>query len=733
MNEIITKKYNMVNNTKKNHKYKCIFHYPVAPNDCINSLDIIDDKIIIGTIMGDVSLLRVDKDNLLVNYKEKYKNINSLFNGNINNKIFDNNIDERYEINNKGIQCIHLKKKKHNGDFHFDEGNNKEKLIKLKAYINFKKLKESKGENEIQTIDRTNDKTKENIEKKKIKLIKLNNKSYDNSKNFLKSNKLSSEKNINIKKILIKNKKKEENNEYMNIRYDNTNIENTNSLEDRKNSSEEDNINYFKKDLLNIKIKKFPQVTKLINKSNENIPCVKFDTDDKINISIGDFELICMEKMSEFNINDKNSTYNYFKIKNYKNDSQHLKHCENCTCMMNSSNFLMIYTQFAEFNSILKSFNVKYKNRNLRTYEMITGKIKLSNYCVPFDFDGDRFLFLDYISKEKRKICIYYTISKMDIFEYNIGKEYGHISHMKIINKDENKIFLCRNYNECEIHLIDENFTCIESWKHIGNDTISCFIYIKDSKITKQFKNRINIKKYTEEKDYDNFILINNCKGNILKKNKNKILNKRNRNLNMDKNQGSSTILNININNNSALSSSNNFKNNIKCLNNTENIENNKKNKNLNSFLNKYENSSKRAFNNSDKKLKKNIDGVDVYNKKKYNENDSYRINIVHKEKIYETNIIKKNTDNSYSIDLENENINNNYYIITLDKNGNVNLYQKEKYKKIFNLYEIENIEEKYKEKQFFSIGFPYFIIMNELYIGLTTDYGLFVISNSLD
>ena len=401
--------------------------------------------------------------------------------------------------------------------------------------------------------------------------------------------------------------------------------------------------------------------------------------------------------------------------------------------MMNSSNFLMIYTQFAEFNSILKSFNVKYKNRNLRTYEMITGKIKLSNYCVPFDFDGDRFLFLDYISKEKRKICIYYTISKMDIFEYNIGKEYGHISHMKIINKDENKIFLCRNYNECEIHLIDENFTCIESWKHIGNDTISCFIYIKDSKITKQFKNRINIKKYTEEKDYDNFILINNCKGNILKKNKNKILNKRNRNLNMDKNQGSSTILNININNNSALSSSNNFKNNIKCLNNTENIENKKKNKNLNSFLNKYENSSKRAFNNSDKKLKKNIDGVDIYNKKKYNENDSYRINIVHKEKIYETNIIKKNTDNSYSIDLENENINNNYYIITLDKNGNVNLYQKEKYKKIFNLYEIENIEEKYKEKQFFSIGFPYFIIMNELYIGLTTDYGLFVISNSLD
>ena len=85
MNKIITKKNNIFRNTKKKHKYKCIFHYKLTQNDCINSIDIIDDKIIVGTIMGDENLLRVDKNNLLIINKDKYKNI---ANGNIsNNKI----------------------------------------------------------------------------------------------------------------------------------------------------------------------------------------------------------------------------------------------------------------------------------------------------------------------------------------------------------------------------------------------------------------------------------------------------------------------------------------------------------------------------------------------------------------------------------------------------------------------------------------------------------------------
>ena len=190
--------------------------------------------------------------------------------------------------------------------------------------------------------------------------------------------------------------------------------------------------------------------------------------------------MICMENMSEFYITDKNSTY--IKIKNYKNESQHLKHCDHYTCMMNSSKILVVYTQFAEFNSALKFFNIKYKNRNLISYKTISGKIEISNYCAPFYFDGESLLFLDYITKDKRKICIYYTISENEIFEYNIEKDYGHISHMKIIKNDDNKIFLFIINNEFEIHLIDDNFSCIESWKHISNDQSVVSYILKKAK-----------------------------------------------------------------------------------------------------------------------------------------------------------------------------------------------------------------------------------------------------------
>ena len=730
MNKIITKKNNIFRNTKKKHKYKCIFHYPLTQNDCINSIDIIDDKILIGTIMGDVNLLRIDKNNLLVRNKGKYKNI---ANGGIsNNKIsYLNNIKN----GTKERECIHLKDKNQyiNLDINNNEKGMKQKMGKLKNYMNYQKLNVSKGESESQTIDRTNDnKTKEQTRNKKIKLIKLNNKSCDSSTTFLKSKKLSVENKINIKKIKIKNNEDEENNDDMNIRYDNTNIEKNNSLEEKKDSEKENSIKNKNenKDLLNINIKKFPQITKLINRSNENIPCLAFDTDDKVNISIGDLELICMEKMSEFNIKDKNSSYNYFKIKNYKNDTQHLRYCEHCTCMMNSSHFLMIYTQFADFNSDLKILNVKYKNRNLKNYKIIKGKIQLSNYCVPFDFDGDRFLFLDYITKEERRICIYYTLSDLDEYECVIEKEFGHISHMKLISKEDNKIFLCRNNNNCEIHLLDENFTCIESWKHIGTDNISSFVYIKESKITEEFENRINIKKYIGNIDCNNYIDEDDNKG-ILKNIKIKRQKKNNKDTYIEQIQGGSTILNININ--SVISSSNNNK--IKCLNNTENLEKSPKNKSANSSLNGCEILSKKDYNKLDNKSKKtNNDGIYIYNAKKYNGIDKWNnlnnMNFEYKDKIEELNSFnKKDISNT----IENDSIGNNYYIITLDKNGNVNLYKNKIVTNIFNLYEVENIEEKYKGKLFFSIGFPYFIVMNELYIGITTDYGLFVISNTLD
>jgi hypothetical protein len=76
------------------------------------------------------------------------------------------------------------------------------------------------------------------------------------------------------------------------------------------------------------------------------------------------------------------------------------------------------------------------------------------------------------------------------------------------------------------------------------------------------------------------------------------------------------------------------------------------------------------------------------------------------------------------------------YYIITLDIEGNFNLYNndtendKETKTTLFNLYDIENIETKYKKVKFFALGFPYYITMNNNYYAITTDNGIFVINS---
>ena len=58
-------------------------------------------------------------------------------------------------------------------------------------------------------------------------------------------------------------------------------------------------------------------------------------------------------------------------------------------------------------------------------------------------------------------------------------------------------------------------------------------------------------------------------------------------------------------------------------------------------------------------------------------------------------------------------------------------MYKNKRNRTLFNLYNVEGIDESYKDKKFFAIGYPYYFVLNELYFAITTDFGLFVISNN--
>jgi hypothetical protein len=90
------------------------------------------------------------------------------------------------------------------------------------------------------------------------------------------------------------------------------------------------------------------------------------------------------------------------------------------------------------------------------------------------------------------------------------------------------------------------------------------------------------------------------------------------------------------------------------------------------------------------------------------------------------------NGEEVYAVDLFYEE--NGLNIITLDIKGNVNLYKNKNEVTLFNLYELNTIDKDYKDKQFFSMGYAYYIKSNLNFFCISSDHGCFIIKkNDID
>ena len=164
-----------------------------------------------------------------------------------------------------------------------------------------------------------------------------------------------------------------------------------------------------------------------------------------------------------------------------------------------------------------------------------------------------------------------------------------------------------------------------------------------------------------------------------------------------------------------------------------------------NKINNEYNNNKIKNENTSRNKIHKNSNLNQKNKKKIYNTlhsliNDDNSIDsAVSKNKIldfYKSNDEILNIENKESElnkkEIKNENI---YFSITLDIDGNFNLYYNinkiEIINTLFNIFKIKNISNNNKNLSLFSVGFPYYIAMNEYCYLITTDYGIFVISKS--
>ena len=82
---------------------------------------------------------------------------------------------------------------------------------------------------------------------------------------------------------------------------------------------------------------------------------------------------------------------------------------------------------------------------------------------------------------------------------------------------------------------------------------------------------------------------------------------------------------------------------------------------------------------------------------------------------------------------LKKENIVNikNICISTLDIDGNVNLYKNNKEMNLFNLNNIEEIDQDHKDKNFFGMGYAYYMKTDLNYYCISSDHGCYIIKNN--
>jgi WD40 repeat protein len=362
--------------------------------------------------------------------------------------------------------------------------------------------------------------------------------------------------------------------------------------------------------------------------NSENISDISYNEKEELfYVGIGDEEI----RVYDINTLSENSNNEKRTIQVHDTDLQHTNKCENAFVLLSPESFFRI--QLAQIDegtlkivTMESEYDFKYfdETKNPVIDETFKNYLPTTNYIVPFDFDGKRFLWVEFLSSTQRNICV----SQIPLpitekpYKFDLNKSIGHICQAKLLAN--NRVFIVHTLNKCEIRALDNDFTLIHKFEHIGEEVLGVDIYY--------YMESEKIKNINEE----NVILHAN-----LKHQKNVDIIKKNEDINTNR------ILDTD--------------------------------------------------DNGRKKEKENGDDQYLYIKQKQT-----------KEK---------------EIDLK------NICIITLDIDGNVNVFQDLKEETEFNLYNLKGITQDHKDKHLFSMGYAYYIKSNLNYFCISSDHGCYIIS----
>ena len=233
-------------------------------------------------------------------------------------------------------------------------------------------------------------------------------------------------------------------------------------------------------------------------------------------------------------------------INNYTDESSHLKDCDNAIVYCCKEIYFMVaIEQLKKKPMILNTTDSNYIVKNVENMETIEkGMIKTTNYIVPFDFNGKYFILLQFFTVTERMLCSF-NVFTMKAWKYLLRQEFGLLNYCKFIN--DNKLFIVRKFNICEIRIMDDNFTLTETFNHLGDRVIGLDFFYKITKSVKNMKNS-KIIELNKKKDRDEISETETKKffnNNNLNSEENSISNYKNNIFNNSENIKANTNINI--------------------------------------------------------------------------------------------------------------------------------------------------------------------------------------------
>ena len=233
-------------------------------------------------------------------------------------------------------------------------------------------------------------------------------------------------------------------------------------------------------------------------------------------------------------------------INNYTDESSHLKDCDNAIVYCCKEIYFMVaIEQLKKKPMILNTTDSNYIVKNIENMETIEkGMIKTTNYIVPFDFNGKYFILLQFFTVTERMLCSF-NVFTMKAWKHLLRQEFGLLNYCKFIN--DNKLFIVRKFNICEIRIMDDNFTLTETFNHLGDRVIGLDFFYKITKSVKNVKNS-KIIELNKKKDRDEISETETKKffnNNNLNSEENSISNYKNNIFNNSENIKANTNINI--------------------------------------------------------------------------------------------------------------------------------------------------------------------------------------------